>query len=67
MTGDVLLGGERGFRLQPESWLAEGTTRAELLDTVRPLLRAADLAAVEAHGDPVADGARETLRAVLSA
>jgi glyoxylase-like metal-dependent hydrolase (beta-lactamase superfamily II) len=67
VTGDVLLGGERGFRLQPESWLAEGTTRAELLDTVRPLLDLPVELLLPTHGDPVVDGARETLRAVLSA
>lgn len=65
VTGDVFLGGGRGFRVQPDSWLPEGLTSAELRERLRPLRELPVELLLPAHGDPIADGAREALRAAL--
>jgi hypothetical protein len=64
---DALLGGGRGFRLQPESWLAEGDTTADLQERLRPLLELPADLLLPTHGVPVADDARGELRRALSA
>ena len=65
VAGDVFHGGERGFRVQPDSWLAEGLTREGLREQLRPLLELPVELLLPTHGDPVEDGARETLRRAL--
>jgi hypothetical protein len=67
VAGDVFLGGERGFRMPPESWLEEGATLAGLRESLRPLLELPVELLLPTHGDPVQAGARETLRRALSA
>ena len=65
VTGDVLLGGGRGFRVQPDSWLAEGLTPAGLRERLRPLLDLPIELLLPTHGDPVTEDARGVLRAAL--
>lgn len=66
VTGDVFLGGEAGFRLQPDSWIADGLTSAELRERLRPLLELPVELLLPTHGDPVENG-REVLRNALAA
>jgi glyoxylase-like metal-dependent hydrolase (beta-lactamase superfamily II) len=65
VIGDVFLGGERGFRVQPDSWLAEGLTREELRERLLPLLELPVELLLPTHGEPIADGALDMLRAAL--
>jgi glyoxylase-like metal-dependent hydrolase (beta-lactamase superfamily II) len=65
VSGDVFLGGERGFRVQPDSWLAEGLTPEGLREQLRPLAELPVELLLPTHGDPVVDGALDTLRAAL--
>jgi catechol 2,3-dioxygenase-like lactoylglutathione lyase family enzyme len=67
VTGDVFLGGEKGFRVQPNSWLAEGLTAAALRELLRPLLDLPVELLLPTHGNPVVAKAHETLRRALSA
>jgi glyoxylase-like metal-dependent hydrolase (beta-lactamase superfamily II) len=67
VIGDAFLGGEGGFRVQPDSWLAEGLSREELRERLRPLLDLPVELLLPTHGDPVVDGAHETLRDALEA
>jgi hypothetical protein len=63
VIGDVFLGwGERGFRVQPDSWLAEGLTAQELREQLQPLLELPVELLLPTHGNPVTENARETLR-----
>jgi glyoxylase-like metal-dependent hydrolase (beta-lactamase superfamily II) len=64
VIGDVFLGGEGGFRVQPDSWLAEGLTPAELRERLRPLLDLPVELLLPTHGDPVEDGRDVLARAV---
>ena len=66
VTGDVFLGGERGFRLQPDSWLDEGLTREGIRERLLPLLELPIELLLPTHGDPLEDGALDTLRAALA-
>jgi len=66
VTGDVFLGGERGFRVQPDSWLAEGLTPAGLRERLRPLLDLPLELLLPTHGDPVVDDAHEALARALA-
>ena len=66
VAGDVFLGGERGFRVQPDSWLAEGLTHDGLRERLRPLLDLPVELLLPTHGDPVTEAARETLREALA-
>ena len=66
VIGDVFLGGERGFRVQPDSWLAEELTHESLRDRLLPLLELPVELLLPTHGDPVEDGALDTLRAALA-
>jgi hypothetical protein len=65
VIGDVFLGGQRGFRLQPDSWLAEGLTREALRERLQPLTELPVELLLPTHGDPVADDAPQVLRTVL--
>jgi glyoxylase-like metal-dependent hydrolase (beta-lactamase superfamily II) len=66
VTGDVFLGGERGFHVQPDSWLEDGLTPDALRERLRPLLDLPIELLLPTHGDPVEDG-REVLARALSA
>jgi glyoxylase-like metal-dependent hydrolase (beta-lactamase superfamily II) len=65
VTGDVFLGGERGFRVQPDSWLAEGLTQESLRERLRPLLDLPVELLLPAHGEPLEHNAHDVLRASL--
>lgn len=66
VIGDVFLGGERGFRVQPDSWLAEGLTPDSLRERLRALVELPVELLLPTHGDPIADDARETLERALA-
>ena len=66
VIGDVFLDGERGFRVQPDSWIADGLTPAELRERLRPLLELPVELLLPTHGDPVEDG-RDVLARVVAA
>jgi glyoxylase-like metal-dependent hydrolase (beta-lactamase superfamily II) len=66
VTGDVFLAGERGFRVQPDSWLAEELTHTSLRERLQPLLELPIELLLPTHGDPVVERAHETLRAALA-
>jgi glyoxylase-like metal-dependent hydrolase (beta-lactamase superfamily II) len=65
VVGDVFLGGERGFRVQPDSWLADGMTHDELRDRLRPLLELPVEILLPTHGDPILEDAHETLERAI--
>lgn len=65
VAGDVLLGGELGLHVQPDSWLPEGVTREALRDALRPLLELPIELILLTHGDPVLENGREALCAAL--
>lgn len=65
VTGDVFLGGEAGFRVQPDSWLLEGLTPAGLRERLRPLLDLPVELLLPTHGDPVTEDAHDVLRSAL--
>ena len=67
VSGDVFLGGARGFRMQPDSWLAEGLTPAGLREQLLPLLELPVELLLPTHGDPVVADAGGVLRRALSA
>jgi glyoxylase-like metal-dependent hydrolase (beta-lactamase superfamily II) len=66
VTGDVFLGGEQGFRVQPDSWLAEDLTREGLRERLRPLAELPVELLLPTHGDPVAEDARGVLERALA-
>ena len=65
VTGDVFLGGERGFHVQPDSWLTDGMTHDELRERLRPLLELPVEMLLPTHGEPVLEGAHETLERAI--
>jgi glyoxylase-like metal-dependent hydrolase (beta-lactamase superfamily II) len=67
VTGDVFLGGERGFRVQPDSWLAEGLTHDELRERLRALLELPVELVLPTHGDPIAEDAHKILEQAIDA
>jgi hypothetical protein len=67
VTGDVLLGGEPGLRMQPDSWIPEGLTRAALAERLEPLLDLPVELVLPTHGDPIIDDARGALERALAA
>jgi glyoxylase-like metal-dependent hydrolase (beta-lactamase superfamily II) len=67
VTGDVFLGGPRGFHVQPDSWLADGLTHDSLREHLRPLLELPVEMLLPTHGDPIQEDARGTLERALSA
>ena len=66
VVGDVVLGGERGVRIQLDLWLAEGLTPAALRERLRPLLELPVELLLPTHGDPV-EGGRAVLGRALTA
>jgi glyoxylase-like metal-dependent hydrolase (beta-lactamase superfamily II) len=67
VPGDVLLGnGEGGIRLCPQSWLPQGRTRAQLAESLRPLLELPIERVLLSHGQPVLANARGALGAALA-
>jgi hypothetical protein len=67
VTGDVFLGGERGFHVQPDSWLTEGMTHDELRVKLRPLLELPVEMLLPTHGDPVLEDAHAVLERAIEA
>jgi hypothetical protein len=65
VSGDLLLGGERGYRVQPDSWLGEGLTHESLREVLRPLLDLPLELLLPTHGEPVVEDAPGALRAAL--
>jgi hypothetical protein len=65
VTGDVFLGGERGFRVQPDSWLAEELTHDLLRERLAALAELPVEMLLPTHGDPILEGAHETLELAL--
>jgi hypothetical protein len=65
VIGDVFLGGQRGFRVQPDSWLEEGMTHEGLRDRLRPLLELPVEMLLPTHGDPILENAHEVLETAL--
>jgi glyoxylase-like metal-dependent hydrolase (beta-lactamase superfamily II) len=67
VAGDVLLPGDQGLRIQPDSWLPEGVTPKAVRDGLRPLLELPIEHVLLTHGDPVLENGRELLRAAIDA
>jgi hypothetical protein len=65
VVGDALLG-ERGFRVQPDSWLADGLTPETLREQLRPLLALPVELLLPTHGDPVTEDAHAILERALA-
>lgn len=65
VAGDVLLGGERGLHVQPDSWLPEGVTPVALREALRPLIELPIELILLTHGAPVIEDGREALREAL--
>ena len=65
VVGDVFLAGERGFRVQPDSWLAEGLTHDDLRERLRPLVELPVEILLPTHGHPILENAHETLESAL--
>jgi len=66
VAGDVFLGGERGFRVLPDSWLGDGVTSESVRESLRPLLELPLELLLLTHGDPVERDALGTMRRALS-
>ena len=66
VIGDVFLGGARGFRVQPDSWLAEGVTHDGLREGLQPLLELPIELLLPTHGEPVVDDAKAVLERALA-
>ena len=66
VTGDVFLGGQRGFRVQPDSWLDESLTHESLRERLAPLLELPVELLLPTHGTPIREDARETLARALA-
>ena len=64
--GDVCLG-EPSFRVQPDSWIAEGLTPESLREQLRPLLALPVELLLPTHGDPVTEDAGDSLERALAA
>jgi hypothetical protein len=68
VPGDVLIGdGEGGVRLCPESWLPEKKSRADLAESLRPLLDLPVERILVSHGEPVLSDGRSALARALDA
>ncbi len=65
VSGDVLLGGQRGFHVQPDSWLEEGMTHDELRERLRPLLELPVEILLPTHGEPILENAHATLERAI--
>ncbi|MGE5690796.1 MAG: hypothetical protein ACM33B_09610 [Pseudomonadota bacterium] len=66
-TGDAILGGAKGLRRCPDSWLPAGLTPEAFTRRLARLLRLPVRLVVPAHGDPVTRDAAEALRAAVEA
>ena len=66
VTGDAVLVRADGVQLAPASWLPEGTSPADLAETLTPLLDLPVELLLPTHGDPVADDAAGALRRALA-
>jgi glyoxylase-like metal-dependent hydrolase (beta-lactamase superfamily II) len=67
VPGDAFLGGEGDdVRLCPISWLPEGTSRAELAESLHPLLDLPVERILVSHGEPVLENAHAALVAALA-
>ena len=66
VIGDVFLGGEQVFRVQPDSWLADGLTHEGLRERLRPLLELPIELLLPTHGEPVVEDARSVLERALA-
>lgn len=68
VPGDALLGDESGgIRLCPQSWLPEGTSRADLAASLEPLLDLPAERVLVSHGEPVLRDATAALAAAIAA
>lgn len=70
IPGDRLLGGDRGVRLCPESWLRylpSKMSQAQLRKALLPLLELPVEMVLVSHGEPVLSGGREALVRALDA
>lgn len=67
VAADVLIGGEGGLRVQPDSWLDKSQTHEGVRESIRPLLELPIELVLVTHGDPVLEDGREALRAALEA
>lgn len=68
VPGDALLGDESGgVRLCPQSWLPEGTSRADLAVSLEPLLGLPVERILVSHGEPVLRDAAGALAAAVAA
>ena len=65
VVGDVFLGGERGFHVQPDSWLTDGMTHDGLRDGLRPLLELPVEMLLVTHGNPILGDAHATLERAI--
>jgi glyoxylase-like metal-dependent hydrolase (beta-lactamase superfamily II) len=66
VTGDALLGGEKGgVRLCPKSWLPASTNHDRLRAGLRPLLDLPVERILVSHGEPVLAGGHRALAAIL--
>ena len=65
VIGDAVLAGERGFRVQPDSWLTEGQTPEGLREELAALLELPVELLLPTHGDPIVDDAAAVLRRAL--
>ena len=66
VIGDAILGGEQGFRVQPDSWLAEGLTHEALRQALKSLLELPVELLLPTHGDPVTEDAKGVLERALA-
>ena len=66
VIGDVFLGGAQGFRVQPDSWLADGLTHEGLREQLQLLLELPVELLLPTHGDPVVEDARAVLARALA-
>jgi glyoxylase-like metal-dependent hydrolase (beta-lactamase superfamily II) len=66
VIGDVFLGGDRGFRVQPDSWLADGLTHDGLRERLQRLLELPVEVLLPTHGDPVVEDAKGVLERALA-
>ena len=77
VPGDVLLGqgakgggtrdaGTHGLRLCPDSWLPESRSRAQLAESLRPLLELPVERVLVSHGEPILQNGGKALAAALA-
>ena len=67
VPGDVILGGDAGLRLCPESWLPEGVGHADLRASLAPVTELPVEQVLVSHGPPLLEDGREALARLLAA